>query len=239
MQLREIPLGNSDIEGNEFWRMGFDPDQKAYKPWQSSDDLNNRYVVWRTDLEEAKEQLLEQARDEVVAAWKQIEARKLAEEKAKELLSEARSADNRGLTLTEVFAEDEAMEVMTSQPFTYATRGAVPKQIGRSRIHLSVIDGIEGADGEFMDKVFALKAGEVDQAANHAQSEVYVLRLAQRTKSEDQLRDEFLKMASSGGNFAAPRLSTSQASSQLFQRAFGQSAFADAEVEWVEQPAQP
>ena len=115
-------------------------------------------------------------------------SRELASERAKDLADEATA---KGGTLQEIVGSTDEPNVVETDSFSYLTIGSALDD--RGFLRLSEVDGVEGASNAFLDKAFELKPGDVDVAANHPQTFVYVIRLAGREKPLSELHEEFMR----------------------------------------------
>jgi len=191
-QLRQMDLGRSVVraDGQPFASMAFTV-LDEYRPVETEDFQGNRYLAWKIADTQERVPTLDEVRDQVVKAWKMKRARSLARKAAAALAEKAKTAAG---TLSEVFEKDPAHKVIHSDPFSWYTVGAVPG--GRNvRLRISQVFGVDGAGPEFMQKVFAMDVGDVAVAMNHAQSTAYVIRLASKEESKQDLHARFLKEA--------------------------------------------
>ena len=137
----------------------------------------NRYLAMKTQDIPGKVPTLDEVRGEVVRAWKLREAGKLALKRAEEL---AKKAQDAGGSLTDAIAGDESLKIVKTDPFAFFTIGNVSRDTQQVQsFRLSEPDGIVAAGPEFMEKVFALKEGEVAAAPNHDHSIAYVAKIAE------------------------------------------------------------
>jgi hypothetical protein len=167
-------------------------------------------LYWVTaEKKEIRPEKLEEVRDIVLKRWKEIEARNLAQKKAEELASEAKSS---GKPLTEVFAGRNDVSVVETEPFTWKSYGSMHPllamyqrmlpRLGEVRekgvaVGDSVLDNkVIVAPGEdFMETVFSLPIGEVGTALNQPQTVAYVVRVTSSSPSADALWEQFQSMS--------------------------------------------
>ena len=185
-------LGKSFIEGGQgqtsFVTSAFS-DAPLYTTQRSIDNEGNRYLFWKTEQTKEETPSFDVARPKVLAAWKLIEARKLALKKAETLAAEARTA---GKSLKEVFAA-QASEVVEVANFTWLTEGDVlAQQFERAPPKISELPGIDAPGDRFMAAVYALVPGEVTSTINAPESTAYVVRMTGQQYSDDLLRTRFL-----------------------------------------------
>ena len=164
-------------------------DAPLYSTQRSVDNEGNRYLFWKTEQTKEQTPSFEESRPKVLAAWKLIEARKLALKKAESLAAEARTA---GKSLKEVFAA-QAAEVVEVANFTWLTEGDVlAQQFERAPPKISELPGIDAPGDRFMAAVYALVPGEVAATINAPESTAYVVRMTGQQYSDDLLRTRFL-----------------------------------------------
>lgn len=166
-----------------------------------------RVLLWVTELEpEFKPAKLEDVKDAVLARWKEIKARPLAQKKAEELAAEARSG---GKSLTETFASNNEVQVVETEPFTWMTYGpgvhpllaamqGSPIRIDEVRekgvaVGNAEIDNkqIFAPGNDFMEGIYALQIGETGVVFNQPQNTAYVVRVTGSSPSEEALWDRF------------------------------------------------
>lgn len=187
-----LEIGRSRVDGSAaFTAVAYDKNFALYRPTTSQDDEGSSYLFWKVnDAPERVPELDEPGvRERVVGAWKLIEARTLASETAERMADEARKAKK---PLAEVFAARKDLKVVTPEPFSWLTYGSVPVWLRRLPPRLSEVAGIEAAGSDFMQAVFALKAGEIGPAVNQPKTTVYLVRLAEYLPSESVLWEMFV-----------------------------------------------
>jgi hypothetical protein len=199
LEFRETPIGKSgDVESQfDLWRILFfgRDEHDLYQPISTQDIDGNRFVASKTSDTPGRVPDLKEVREEVVQAWKRVKAADLALEHAK---AEAKKAQDVRSPLTDYFANQPGIEVTTTDPFSRYTGGevgVVNNQLQREPLRLSQPDGVIAAGPEFMDKVLALKDGEVGAVLNHDHSIAYVVRIAQHQMSPEELRTAYLSEA--------------------------------------------
>jgi hypothetical protein len=129
-----------------------------------------------------------------VRAAKLQKALPLARVKAEQMAKEAAEA---GKSLAETFA-DNATKVITSNPFSWMTRGAMPGS-SSGQPTLSPVNGmagqqpvtVAGAGDDFMRAVFDLGVGQVGVAVNEPETFVYVVRVDSEEPTDEQRRAAF------------------------------------------------
>ncbi len=171
----------ADDQGNPPARWGAIISQYAFhsmaklRPEMAVDPMGNDYLVWKT--EDAREEVPkfedQGVREEVLRAWKMIDARKLALKEAESLAALARK-DSKPLAL--VFAGRPKLHVLTPPPFTWMTGGSVSMSYSQRAV-VSNVEGINYAGDEFMRTVFDLEPGQVGAAMNAPETTAYVVQL--------------------------------------------------------------
>lgn len=189
-QAGEYPIGQNATIFN--WQTGtsygfgdvaFGPDERLYDPkYVNSREPDVLYIFWRTKAEKPSTPTYEEAREEVIAAWKRQKAFDLAKQAAEDLAKKAEKAES-------LKAIVNPATVIAPPPFTWLTLGSIP--FGMSRPELSIVPGIEYAGQEFMQGVFALGEGQAGIAANQPHSRVYAVKMMKLEPKEDELRDRF------------------------------------------------
>ena len=162
----------------------------------SRDIDGNRYVSWKTEDQPEFTPSFQSAREDVLRAWRIVEARPLARKAAEELVAEAKE----GKTLEAVAASRGGLEVEKVGPFNWLTRGTAP--FG-SAPELSQPDGLSMPGEELMQAVFALEPGESTVAFNEPQTVCYAIRLGSFEPDEAQLKELFIAAAKDPRRLAA------------------------------------
>jgi hypothetical protein len=148
----------------------------------------NRYLVWKTDEQEAYVPEFSDVRSKVLRVWKMTKARTLAMKRAKELAEEANKAQK---PLKELFASREGLSVIQTPSFSWLTRGSANVD-GRAPLRTSEVEGIESPGSDFMRAVFNLNVGASGEAMNAPQTIAYVVRVASLEPSRERLRPAFM-----------------------------------------------
>jgi hypothetical protein len=167
-----------------FAEMTFGQDQPLYRPEEArSSEPDVSYIYFRTAEEKDADVTLKEAREQVVAFWKQRQAFDLALAEAKKLAEKAKSAESLAS------AVPDATKVVTTPPFSWMTTGG----FGFGQPELSQVPGIELAGREFMQSVFMLSPGETGAAPNQSHAKVYVVKVLTQDPEEEKLREQFLE----------------------------------------------
>ncbi|QDV77846.1 hypothetical protein [Botrimarina mediterranea] len=202
MELRETPVGGSftiDAATNSaipLWYTAFLSEElPLYQPLLTRDPEGNNYLTLVTERYPGVTPKLEDVREQVVAAWKRQKAAELALKKAEEL---AKQASDKGGSLTDFFAAMEnppvaSDDIKETDAFAYLTIGRIAPNSRQVPLQMSQPEPLVAAGPELLQGVFELKPGQVGAELNHDHSLAYVLRIAERIGSEEELRREFLR----------------------------------------------
>ncbi|MEO0531258.1 MAG: hypothetical protein AAF266_11890, partial [Planctomycetota bacterium] len=202
MELRDTEVGgsvNADVSAAQVlptWFIAFRPQElDLYQPLVTRDIDGNRYIVLVTKRYEGEVPELDDVREQVVAAWKRVEAAKLALAKAEDLAEEASES---GQSLTDFFADREDAPVDTdaieeTDAFSFLSTGPIAPSARQVPLRLSQPQPLVAPGPELLEGVFELEAGKVGAELNHDHSIAYLLRIAQKIGTEDELRREFLR----------------------------------------------
>lgn len=167
---------------------------KPFEPFLASELEDVVYIVSKTEDVPRRVPEFKDVRDQVVAAWKQREAAKLAEKKAKELAAEFPKGT---APFDQFFFADRGFEVIKetalfswlSYPTGQAGYGSLPG--------LSEIPELKGVGPQFMEAAFKLKDNETIGLLNYDQTAAYVVRVARKQWSDDDLKKLFLEESES------------------------------------------
>ena len=194
-----------------FPQVAFDPNLAAFMPQESlSIDREDSYLWWRSDFKPAYVPTFEDAKPDVLHAWKMMQARKLAMVQAKKYADEA---NKRQAKLKEIFINRPNMTVSEIGPFHWLTIGNMPIEGSSERfITLTNLTGVEMAGQEFMHAVFSTDVGSTTAAFNQPETIAYVIQVQSISPPEDVFRMEFqnyeiqmTKNGQRGADFAAAR----------------------------------
>lgn len=243
-ELRESTIGGSgNADPNAarrlpLWFLAFrQSDLDTYQPIVTFDLDGNRYLVLVTKRTEGFTPKLEDVRDQVVAAWKREKAAEKALEKAKEIAS---AASDSGQSLREYLAAqtDSAVAadaVFETEPFSFLTIGNIAPTAREVPLRLSQPEPLVAPGPDLLEAVFDLEADGAGAQWNHDHSIAYVLRVAQRQRSTDELRQQFL-------NNGERWLGAQTLLSSRVRRAAGAlvlDLLDSAELDWKRAPDQP
>ncbi len=194
LQVREYELGQaSSFEFTSwppqqifFYDSAYNDDRRLYDPTTIRSMSGVEFLYWKTDEQAAFTPTLADVREDVVAAWRKIEARKLAEQQAQKYREQAAKA---GGSMTASLAGTN-LPVTELSEFSWMSTGGMPG--GMSPPMVSDVPGVEFAGESFMKAVFALKPDGFGVASNQPQTTVYVVHLLSESPAEDVLRERFL-----------------------------------------------
>jgi hypothetical protein len=220
-------VGDQKYRGTPLWQMMFGGDIDNFEPVQTLDigRFGDRYLVIKTSDEPARVPTFEEAREQVLAAWKREQAAKLALEKAK---TTAKTIQDSGLDLTAYYVDQPEVVVTKTAPFTQFTEGDIAPTSRVPSYRLSQPQGLKAIGPQFMEDVFKLKPGEVTALANYDDSVVYMVRLADEYESTEQLRTDFLEQA----NFWPGRFAFLGNNAQTARGMALKALFDETEIEW-------
>lgn len=185
---RAVRRGQFDFRAVPFADFAFSDSFVTYKPETGTDGEGNEFLFWKTEEKAAYVPTLEQARDQVVLAWKTIRARELARKRAEELAGQARAANK---PMSETFANQGELKVTETKPFSWLTIGSVPFDFSGAQPRISEVDGVDRPGQNFMETVFGLTPGQVGVAMNEPENMVYVIRLVEFDRPAEELRTDF------------------------------------------------
>jgi len=183
-----------------------------------------QYVFWKTEMQDGYAPTLEDVKDQVVAAWKQQEAGKLAKEAAEKLAEQVKSKDDLNKAATEKMAE-----VIVVENITYFNQLS-----GGQGLSLGTIPGVEDVSQMTMEALFSAPVDSSTVAPNAGEDVYYVAFITAEAETNQQLRDNM--MAAIQGTLPA---SVSQYASQeenLVTRAILLDFFDPKRIDWKIDP---
>jgi hypothetical protein len=167
---------------------------KLYEPFLASELDDVVYVVLKTEDVPRRIPEFDEVRDEVATAWKQREAAKLAEKKAKELAAEIEKSNT---PFDQFFFADRGYEVINeTAQFSWLNYPAGRAGYGSPPM-LSEVPELKSVGPEFMETAFSLEGQEAKGLLNHDQTAAYVIRLARKQWSDEDLKKLFLEESES------------------------------------------
>ncbi|MEY3032852.1 MAG: hypothetical protein RLZZ622_1327 [Planctomycetota bacterium] len=204
------PGSRFGIRQQRWLEMIFAEGSIALRPITSRDAEGNRYFSWKQAEQEERVPSFAEARETVEKAWRIVEARPLAQQRAAEIAAAAAER-----SLPETVGKEQAEAVRTVGPFTWLTQGSAgfgaPPRISQPK------DLVFPGEA-FMQAVFATPAGMSTSAFNEPQTICYALRVITSEPDEAELRTRF---ASSRGEPQRVAM-------------VAQEAFADVFRNWIE-----
>ncbi|MDY0166593.1 MAG: hypothetical protein RBS80_08620 [Thermoguttaceae bacterium] len=219
-EVQALDIGSSMIDGSvPFIRHAFEelpPLQPAIS--QAEQDY---FLFWKTDQ---REEIVpdwedENVKEQVLEAWKLVEARKLARDRAEQLAEAARKS---GKPLKEVFADDPKHDAVHAGPFSWMTYGDIPPMLAQEPPRISEVEGVDFTGQQFMRDVFALNEGELGVTMNQPQTFAYVVRMDSLVPSQTVLWEGFL--ADSFGKYAAAGAPDFQQAQAAWQKSIEEAA---------------
>jgi len=187
-------------------------DLRLYEPLLAQDLDGYWYLVLKTEDNPSRIPELEEVHEEVVAAWKRTEAAKLALAKGEELAKEAQES---GKSL-EAFFADSKYEITTTDLFSWINFGSTPIELQRGP-RIGDAPPLSPVGNNFMIRAFELKPESVISLLNFDHSDAYVLKLATRERTEEELRAAFLSEANSSQAMRAMVNNRIQGAMQILQ----------------------
>ena len=167
---------------------------KPFEPFMASEMEGDVYIVMKTEDVARRVPEFKDVRDKVLAAWKQREAAKLAEKKAKELAAEVQKSNT---PFDQFFFADRGFEVVKETAlFSWLNYPTGRAGYGEQPA-LSDVPELKGIGPQFMETAFTLKDNETVGLLNYDQSAAYVVRLARKQWSDDDLKKLFLEESES------------------------------------------
>jgi hypothetical protein len=199
LELRQMPVGktvvmDSDRSLLEMLFAGHELD--LYQPIETVDRVSgDLFVVVKMSDTPARVPELAEVRSTVVREWKKERAAELSQQHGEDLAKKAQEAKK---PLTKFFADDKAIKVVTTDPFSEYTGGEASLLTRQFQpLRISQPDGIVAAGPEFLKRVFELKDGEVAAVPNHDHSITYIVRVVEHQLGLPELRTAYLADANS------------------------------------------
>ena len=162
--------------------------QQSGEPYFAREPLGDCYVAVKVEDEPRMVPALADIRDRVEAAWRRVEAAKLAGKKAQELAGAAKAADR---SFVEFLGDKGYQIIDPTEMFSWQSFGLVAADQIAPRI--STVPGLENVGNDFMKAAFELQGEDVGSAMNVDRSAAYVFRVATRERTLEQLKQDFLK----------------------------------------------
>ena len=163
-------------------------DLELYEPMLAQDLDGNYFLVTKAEDVPEKVPAFDEIREQVVRAWKEREAAKLALQQAEEL---AEAAEKSGDNLRTFFI-GKPYDVRTTDMFSWLTFGTTPTEL-QSGPKLGDAPPLDAVGPDFMESAFTLENNMVAAILNHDHTSAYVFQVYRREASPDELREIFLR----------------------------------------------
>lgn len=141
-----------------------------------------QFIYWKTGEKEGFAPTFEDVKDEVVEAWKQQEAAKLAKAKAEEIAKQIKTKEE-----VQKAATEAGGSVIVADNITYFNQLS-----GGQNMSLGTIPGVEDAGQQTMDALFATEVNRTAVAPNRGETVYYVAFVTGEGETDQQLRDNML-----------------------------------------------
>lgn len=164
------PFGGGTSFADEF----FSPGKPLFEASELSDDSGRRFLAWKIADIAAREPRFEEARDDVLHAWKVQKARVTAENAAKAF---AKTVETDGFDIQKAAG---TRPVITTSPVTKLSPGLALDFMRPEPARPSEILQLPNAGPALRDALFSLVPKEVKVAPNQPETTYYVLVLNQR-----------------------------------------------------------
>lgn len=152
-------------------------DQPEFRGRVSRNDSADEYFLyWKTKSEPAAPLPFEEAKPEVIAAWKLIEAGPKAKEAAEKLAEEIRKGSG---NVEAAIPPDSGFTFAATNEFERFTTIRNP-MLGRDTIADPTLDEIPNAGRELLDAVFKVEQGDVVVATDATKQNYYVIKVVSR-----------------------------------------------------------
>lgn len=212
------------------------------------DGDSGQVLIWVTEsIPQHTPERFEDVRDTVLARWKEVEARPLAEKRARELAETATASEK---SLAETFASQDDMHVVETEPFTWKTYGqglyagfmamqGIPPRLDEVRekgVRVGEADvenrRIFAPGEEFMEAVSELSVGETAVVFNQPHNAVYIVRLISSSPSEESLWEDF-----QAANFMEYRLAGQPEELRDGLKDWLERIHAEVGFQWIQRPS--
>ncbi len=175
----DLQISQRGVSEIPFARIGFDESIMPYMPVEfpsrrgvaggiSSAPVH--YLFWKTRVERERTPEFTEVREQVLAAWKNMEAYNLAIEAATELADKTEKA---GTSLT---AEESGRTVFEIKDVTWMTGGNVPMDTS-STPRPSMIPGVDAPGYDFYAALFSVPVGKTTATHDNPKNNAYVIRV--------------------------------------------------------------
>ncbi|MEX2285902.1 MAG: SurA N-terminal domain-containing protein [Planctomycetaceae bacterium] len=188
--------------------------RQVFDPFVAESPLNSdRYAVWKTQDKEQHVPTLDEAgvNQQVITAWKQNEARPLAEKRANELadlVKAAKASMSKALAGQTVTGKPDGPVLTTqlTESFSWLRESSAPQPnpFERAPPQISEVSALKEIDERFMEVIFdQMSEGDVRAIPNRDRSIFYVVQVYERKpatpEDENAFRQAFLRENIFGG----------------------------------------
>lgn len=190
LELRDTPVGKAYDEqtGRVSVTEAALSTLESYEPFLAKELEGDWYLVIKTADTPKRVPPFDEVRDQVTAAWKRIEAAKLAEKKAKDLAKESETATQS----FEQFFKDQGDDVVPPTAWFSWRNYAYGPGLGYPPT-LSEVPELKNVGPAFMEAAFKLDGNKTVGLLNYDHSVAYVVRLSSRQYTPDELKRLFLE----------------------------------------------
>lgn len=212
-----------------YTEVAFGPKNGLYSNVTTHDADGNVYLSWKVEQAEERVPTFDEVREEVLKAWKMIQARDLARKQAETYAAEAKGE---GKSLTEALASGNGPKVITAGPFSWMTTGSTPDQGQGSVLMYSEVPGIENPGAAFMEAVFSLSKGAAGVAVNQPQDIYYAVEVKEFDPPQSELEEDFARQ-----DFHR-YMNVAMTDTRQTYQAWVNSISEQAGVKWLQEPVQ-
>lgn len=163
---------------------------KPFEPFLATELEGDAFIVMKTEDVPRRIPEFKEVRDQVVAAWKQREAAKLAEKKAQELAAEVQKSN---APFDQFFFADRGYEVVKETALFSWLNYPAGQADFRTPPSFGDVPELKGVGPAVMEAAFGLSDNEAVGLLNYDHSAAYVIRLVRKQWSDDELKRLFLE----------------------------------------------
>lgn len=135
------------------------------------------YLAWLIRGQKPAVPTFEEAKNDVIAVWKEKEAEPKAKEAADRFAAQARKEAG---DLAKVFPKDSGYAIQTTRYFPRITGQPNPLMMQRTA-YRTVVDELPGASNEMMDGIFEMKRGDIKVFADALKRNYYIVKVKDRS----------------------------------------------------------
>lgn len=192
-RLATTPIGRSMIGNQSLVNSIMNPNVEIYRPVRSMFiDMGNatepdfqEFISWKTKDQPAYTPDLSSIREEVDAAWKARQARKLASDHAESLADKLRKSGDEAWK--SVLTTEQQSLMIPPPPFTWMS----PPREMFAQAQITFVQGLDSVGNDFMQRVFNTPVGQYTVAPDAGLNTYYVVRVLELTPPIDELRQNF------------------------------------------------